>query len=306
MRKLKRLRISEVSSVDKSAGEGCMVLIRKRHEEAMIDKVVEALAESITSIVGANLDKRETAQALATTFAQADDYLKREAVPLLADDDDADDRDEAAAELLRLTAEETRANPSLTRLEAATRVRDRLQAKEKQTPTKKEDPPMPDTLENIFKDAGGLIAICKNISISGHALGLTPDQFDEQLTKQAQADRRNDETFGKSYERLFARPEVWQAQNIIRDAQYVAQIAKSHPDLTKSYPDYMSIEPVQVSGDDVTDKTDKAHQQLMALAEKQRAKAPWLSIEQAYERVFTAKENAEFSRRAVTSFPRIT
>ena len=201
-----------------------------------------------------------------------------------------------------ITAEEMRSNPSLTRLEAATRVRDRLQAKEKPTPTRK-DTPM-ETTSDIVKSQGGIVAVSKRIAVSGDSLGLTPDQVDEQLTKQAQTDKRPDETFEKSFERLFARPEVWQAQNIVRDAQYVARIAKSYPDLTKSYPDYMSIEPVQVSGDDVTDETDKAHQQLMALAEKQRSFAPWLSIEQAYERVFTAKENAEFSRRAVTSFPR--
>jgi hypothetical protein len=77
----------------------------------------------------------------------------------------------------------------------------------------------------------------------------------------------------------------WQAYAIVREAGYVKA-----PDYTKAGPNMMSVEPVSVEvGSSATaDDSAKAYNQLMALAEKQRALAPWISASQLYDKVFAA------------------
>jgi hypothetical protein len=238
MKKLTKLVVTEVSSVDRAANPGARIVLMKR-----------------------------------------------------------DDRDEAAAELERLIAEELRANPSFNRLQAATNVRDRLSAKEK--PTRKEQPV--ETVADIIQKHGGIVAISKRMAEANDSFNLFTEQsFTDEIVSQAKRDN-------VSFERLFTTPEISKAYRLVTEAKHVAMVTKNMPgDYRTNAEAVMSLEPIVVSGDDVTDETDKAHQKLMAMAEKQRANAPWLSIEQAYERVFTAKENAEFSRRAVTSFRFVT
>lgn len=96
---LTHLRIDEVSSVDRGAGEGVKILLMKRDKDnpmstkigkmfsnlfgggnidnsITIDKSVEGLAESITSILSADDDDVAKSAALTKTFEQFGDYLK--------------------------------------------------------------------------------------------------------------------------------------------------------------------------------------------------------------------------------------
>jgi hypothetical protein len=70
--------------------------------------------------------------------------------------------------------------------------------------------------------------------------------------------------------------------------------------IAKGYPDYMSIEPVSVGvGSTVTaDDSKKAYDQLMAMAEKQHATSPTLSIQQLFARVFADPANAKLAAAA--------
>jgi hypothetical protein len=75
-RRLKNLKISEVSSVDRAAGEGCTVALHKRDDgtQAAVEKAFTALYESCASILDDDglVDKHE---ALAETMGQAHDYF---------------------------------------------------------------------------------------------------------------------------------------------------------------------------------------------------------------------------------------
>jgi hypothetical protein len=74
-KRLKNLKITEVSSVDRGAGEGVQVVLSKRHDDtqAAILKGFNALHESVESILmDDDIDKNE---ALAETFEQATDYF---------------------------------------------------------------------------------------------------------------------------------------------------------------------------------------------------------------------------------------
>jgi hypothetical protein len=89
-RRLKNLKISEVSSVDRGAGETCTVVLSKRDDgtQAAIEKGFNALHESIASIIDDDglVDKSE---ALAMTMEQAHDYFQSFGVDIgKADDDD--------------------------------------------------------------------------------------------------------------------------------------------------------------------------------------------------------------------------
>src|SRR4029078_4273004 len=74
---LTRLKISEVSAVDRAAGENCKILLRKRDQDA-IAKATEALKESVDSIVACDDDDETKRGALAETFAQFQMHLDRE------------------------------------------------------------------------------------------------------------------------------------------------------------------------------------------------------------------------------------
>jgi hypothetical protein len=87
--RLKNLKIDEVSSVDRGAGEACEIVLAKRHDDTQEDitKGFNALHESCASIIednGSDFDKRE---ALAETMGQAAAYFDKLLDP--QDDDQA-------------------------------------------------------------------------------------------------------------------------------------------------------------------------------------------------------------------------
>jgi hypothetical protein len=74
---LRRLRIDEVSSVDRGAGVGVKILLLKRdNDHSVIDMATEALAESVVSILADEDDSLDKAAALSKTFEQFSNHLK--------------------------------------------------------------------------------------------------------------------------------------------------------------------------------------------------------------------------------------
>jgi hypothetical protein len=76
-RLLTKLRISEVSAVDKGAGENCEIMLMKRHQDVMA-KATAALEESVASIINCDDDDETKRDALAETFTQFQMHLDRE------------------------------------------------------------------------------------------------------------------------------------------------------------------------------------------------------------------------------------
>jgi hypothetical protein len=74
---LTRLKISEVSAVDRGAGEDCRILLRKRDQDA-IAKAVEALETSVASIMTCDDDDETKKRALAESLAQFEYHLEHE------------------------------------------------------------------------------------------------------------------------------------------------------------------------------------------------------------------------------------
>jgi hypothetical protein len=76
-RRLKNLQVTEISSVDRGAGEDCRVVLHKRHGDDVQDQITKgfsALHESVASILDDDglVDKSD---ALAMTMEQAHDYF---------------------------------------------------------------------------------------------------------------------------------------------------------------------------------------------------------------------------------------
>jgi hypothetical protein len=87
--------------------------------------------------------------------------------------------------------------------------------------------------------------------------------------------------------------EKHRAYAIVRDATQ----AKTY---LKSFPNMMDTKPVVDGGaGDVNNDQSEAYRQLVGLAEKQRANAPFLSSQQLFARVFSDPANAELAARSL-------
>lgn len=135
-------------------------------------------------------------------------------------------------------------------------------------------------LRDIAKAAGGMAAIAKSIIAKG-ATNFTEHEFAGALMEHAKLNKRDNESAAQSFSRIL----------------------QSDPDIRRAYGitrGYMSIEPtwVEIGGTISEDDSKAAFDQLTEMANAQRAKAPWLSGDQAFSRVFSAPENAELANRA--------
>jgi hypothetical protein len=90
--RLKNLRISEVSSVDRGAGADCRVVFSKKRDDIpdQITKAMYALEESVASII--DDDEIDKSDALIETMGQAHDYFSK----LFADPTDGADMADVA------------------------------------------------------------------------------------------------------------------------------------------------------------------------------------------------------------------
>lgn len=130
-------------------------------------------------------------------------------------------------------------------------------------------------LQSMVKDFG-IVKIAKFIVTEGTNATLSEAEFTKLVHDYAQADRKQGETPQQAFTRTFT-----------ADTDEGWTLRKAHA-VVKSFPQVMSVEPTQVGGEaalNVNDPTD-AYDQLVALAEKQRALAPSMTIEQAFARVY--------------------
>jgi hypothetical protein len=145
----------------------------------------------------------------------------------------------------------------------------------KTTITRKDEQPMSRTeaLHAVTKQYGGVVKLCKNIVTTGDSIGITEAELTKLIDDEAQKTRKAGERPNAAFARFYDAPE-----NV--DLRKAVQIAKRA---------LMDVTPVMVGGDavDVNDVAE-ALRQLQALAEQQRARAPWQSKEQAFAAVFDA------------------
>ena len=159
----------------------------------------------------------------------------------------------------------------------------------------------------IVKDFGGIVAVCKNISVAGNCAGLTEADITAEATREAQKlypKMRPDSAFAK-----FAgqHPEIFRACEVAKtagwlsvmpklrantDGEYKAAMAKQLEVIT---PMRISFTPTQTHTGDPVEMEREALAQLQALGQQ---RWPNLTREQQFARAFSAPENRELAARA--------
>jgi hypothetical protein len=275
---------------------------REYRRGLIIHKAVECLRESAESIK-ANASGNEAATLIAESVEQAKAYVTKHLGKLDADArDDADDNDERNRNLGRLEREgededdgdDEHPDKKLSRLadfvsQSHRTTRDGAlrwltttrQGREFQR-THKGDTMQKDSLQTIVKDHG-IVAFAKMVADDGDAHGLDEETFTRLATEHAvklYPDKRPDAAFAK----LFSD----------QSPDGVA-LRKAHTVIK----DQMVITPVFVGGADAraVDNPKSALDELDALVSEQRARAPWLSISQAWAKVYEDPANRELTKR---------
>jgi hypothetical protein len=285
-RRLTKLRIDEVSSVDKGAGEGVRIMLMKRDSDntATINEALEHLAEHISTIVFSKSFTDKPA-ALGNLFEEFAEYLKANTTYDGDSDIDAGNRagptpkpndlyhqstlhpvlEEIiqAAMALPATHEgwdaegKPKVKQSMSMEEAihwiANTAHGRSFAQFHNSITKrKEETPMnrTDELRDIAKTAGGMAVICKSIIDRGSTT-ISEHEFSAALMEHCKAHRAGNETVVKAFSRMI------EEDSEIRRAYGIA----------KGYPNLMDIGPtsVEVGSTATADDSKKAYDKLMAL-----------------------------------------
>jgi hypothetical protein len=272
-RKLTRLRVDEISSVDKAANDGARIVLMKRHSNASHRERLRNIFEAV-------------------------DFSKVKFAPPPEDDVDDEDKeleeeqDALSPQLEQYVSALLTANPNLSRQDVVNfllyTAHGRTLATHMSTitTTKRKETTMDRTeqLQSIVKQHGGVHAMAKLFVAANKAFGgVTEAEFTKLIDDEAQKTRMAGERPASAFARYYSAPENLELRKAI-------QITKN-----------VSLEPVQVGGADAMDvDTDrsKAMLQLQALAEQQRQRSPTLTPAQAFERVFTDQANAELAARA--------
>jgi hypothetical protein len=177
------------------------------------------------------------------------------------------------------------ANPSLEREQAVHfllhTARGRAAANHLANITKESPMPRFEKLHNVES----VIAISKHIIDNGPS-GVTEHEFTKMLADHAALNKRTEDSNAQAFSRVFTDP-----GNV--------EIRRAHA-LTKSFPNMMSVEPVstEVGKTSVSDDSYKVAEQLKALVEEQRARAPTLTISELYDRVYADPANRTITARA--------
>jgi hypothetical protein len=272
-RKLTKLRIDEVSSVNRGAGEGVKVMLLKRDNGDAVLKHDNGDYSYLPSWAAKDL----------TDTLPPQPMLFNDIMLAKLSEEREDDGDTVPPDKLeQMIAAMIAAAPSLRREDAADFLmhtpRGRRLAEflsEHFTKTRKEEPIMDRSqeLRDIAKAAGGMEMICKNIIDHGTTT-ITETEFSDALTEHCKAHRRDGESVVKAFSRTL------EEDISVRRAYGIA----------KGYPNMMSVEPVSVEvGSSATaDDSAKAFSQLQELIAEQRKRSPTLADAKLYEMVFAA------------------
>ncbi|MFY9955906.1 hypothetical protein [Bradyrhizobium sp.] len=257
---LTRLKVSEISAVDRGAGEGCKVLLWKRDDTPRAKMFDDIMKESDPRRTN-TIEDDEKVSAKLKTFAR---------LMVIADPSKTEEE-----HLYRL-------------LHTARGVR-RAEFMNSLSKNEKDNPPMTRTEEmatmRTFVKQGGMAAIAKRILETG---GTSLNEMEYTTLVQEDASLKK-----ISFEKAFQDPDTQRAYQVVRDATQVKTYLKS-------YPGMMSVEVVstEVGSTLTTDDSWKAAAQLQTLVEAQRAKAPTLTTSALFEAVYSAPENKTLVARA--------
>lgn len=302
---LTNVKISEVSAVDRGAGEGCDIkLLKRASTNAAITNATGRLAMSVESILAdADCDKDAM---LAKTFSQFQDHLntlmKRypknanldvavdaagpdEGMPDERDQNDEDDEDADEDD-------EPTDNDGADENGAPTKNLERLRDAMKGT-TMRNDPLR--KLKSL-----DVVKICKQISADGDSHSLSEHELVAMIDNYAKA---HDFSFAKMFERndetgLALRKAV----DIAKNAQWISKTSTTST-MSKSVADGLpgkATLAAAVSGGRAARAVDNpktALAQLQALVDAQRAAHPALSESEAWQRVYEHPDNRELAQR---------
>jgi hypothetical protein len=267
VRVLRNLKITEVSGVDKGAGDGCRVVLFKR------DTPDNGDLEAPSKISPDNIDDEAYAAALhfLTRTAHGAAVMRRLFPTGVNSPADIEHLAQMVARIMRNSDD---AEPSDMHQPWADTIDDT-------TDTEKKVHMDRDTeLQAIVKRDGNVVQLCKRICKEGSG-GISESELTSLITEYAQQlypDMSPEIAFSKAYLSAAAEP--------LRRA---IQIAKGM---------LQPVQPVQVGGGDSDgDDAAKAYGHLERLAEATRKRLPGLSASQAFERA--AKERPDLLARAV-------
>jgi hypothetical protein len=284
---LRRLKISEVSSVDHAANDGAKILLRKRHDAnaVIIEKSMQALAQSVTSILGdPNINK---AAALSKTFQQFGSYLKSNVIktrPPLDDDDTGidntdDDNGTLSPELEQYIAAMLAAVPSLTRQQAlwiTLHTAHGAAAFQSTTKTRKEKhmSDRGDELRAVAKQHG-IETLARFIVTENKSYGIDEREMTKLIDDAAQLTRQPNETPDQAFSKYFSDP----ANVLLRRAHAITKNTPRAP---------VEDEPVaDVTKNDDTDSdaSAAAYRALVRMGDAMKT-SPELTSAQAFTKAF--------------------
>jgi hypothetical protein len=263
---LTRLKITEVSAVDRAAGEGTKIVLMKRDDDRPrskphVERHARRLRKFQEIFEGKRLDDDDVdgdiekladhhASAVANLLVEAGSFPHRAAAlqHLLH-------KPSGQALLQRMHKAETHTGKDHSIMDRATELRD-------------------------IAKAGGIIAVAKAITDENRNYGITEHEFVALATEHAKA-AHPDLTEAAAFAKLYQIPEVWRACNVLKSMPFVANVT-----------------PVMVGGEDTRDLSDtsKAIEQLKQLG---RDRWPTASAADQFERALTAPENHKLARQAV-------
>ena len=281
---LTQLRIDEISSVDRGAGEGVKILLMKRLDDDDTPR---------------RPDFRKWFKGI--------DFTKVSINSPAIDDDDDDQTvspDNKVEQLISFLLEIT---PNVSREDCIYYLLHNAHGRallaavgkniEKEEPTMSQSRTeiLADLAKRISENSGTIHVMAKNIVTSG-TTALTEHEFTAALTEHAKLYKRAGESVMGAFSRIFSDD---------------VEIRKAHA-ICKSAARMMSMQPTQVGGADALDTNNdqsKALKQLQEMAAEQVKRSPTLTIDQAFARVFEDPANSELAAKAhrrptpTTSYP---
>jgi hypothetical protein len=290
---LKNIRIDEVSAVTKGAGEGTRIVLMKRDTSAdNFDEWHRQQARIADEQNELHLRKharnwRSFDEVLAENVAKS--AKGDEAEGLIAEPKPVDD---AIADSVDRRRDGIAFDVGNTRLkfpnERALAVW--LAVQERIRKSNKEDTTMTQTTEELDAErtakldevvkAYGIMPLAKQMIAEGSSYGIAEAEFTKLATAHAQR-LYPDMSPAAAFEKLYS--DGSEDGVILREAHSIAKAA--------------TLTPIVVDGN-VNDPDDasEATQALSRLVEEQRARAPWMSAEQLYEKIM--RENQELTAKA--------
>jgi hypothetical protein len=260
-RVLRNLQIREILSVSKGAGEGCEIVLMKRHD-----------AEETETLLGQRL-RKIFAKAFPTQYRP----YRYAGIFKNAEDEDDGDRERRNEDRLQDREDATQEDDIIVTGEDANEISER----------RKDDSPMSriEKLQAIAKQHG-VATIAKGMLTDGDARGVSEFEFTEMMM--AEATRK-----GVSFEKYFGDP----ANLDIRHAHALTKNVRVAKD-TLLRP--VEVQPMVTEVGDTSEEDDSAEAlaKLQEMARQLYDAGKYRSVDAAFLAVFQDSRNAELTSRA--------